>query len=114
MEWLQLKDEAQLSEIIEKSKHEPVVIFKHSTNCSISAMVKNRLETSWNNNEAGFPYYLDLIAYRPVSQKVEQLFSVRHESPQVLVINNGVCVYHASHIAINYKDIKGQLALVKS
>ena len=114
MEWLQLKEEAQLNEIIEKSKLEPVVIFKHSTRCSVSSMVKNRLDTAWNNAEAGYPYYLDLIEYRPVSQKIAELFHVEHESPQVLVINNGVCVYHASHTAINYRDIKEQLALVKS
>ena len=114
MEWLQLKEEGQLNEIIEKSKHEPVVIFKHSTRCSVSSMVKNRLDTAWNNEEAGYPYYLDLIAYRPISQKIAELFQVEHESPQVLVINNGVCVYNASHSAINYRDIKEQLALVKS
>ncbi len=114
MEWLQLKDESQLNEIIEQSKHHPVVIFKHSTRCSISAMVINRLETAWKKEEAGSPYYLDLISYRPVSQKIEHLFHVQHESPQVLVISNGVCVYHASHTAINYQEIKNQLATVKS
>ena len=114
MEWLQLNDEAQLKEIIEESKKEPVLIFKHSTRCSISAMVKSRLESTWKAQETDVkPYYLDLLSYRPISQKIQELFHVIHESPQALLISNGTCVYHASHIAINFPDIKNQ-ATVKS
>lgn len=114
MEWLQLKDEAQLNEIIEESKKEPVLIFKHSTSCSISAMVKSRLENTWKTEETDVkPYYLDLLNHRPISNKIQEVFHVVHESPQALLISNGTCVYHASHTAINFAAIKGH-AIVKS
>jgi|SRR6185312_16911281 len=114
MEWLQLKDESQLSEIIEESKKEPILIFKHSTRCSISAMVKSRLENTWKEGETEVkPYYLDLLSYRPISQKIQEIFHVEHESPQALLISNGACVYHTSHTAINFADIKSH-AMVKS
>ncbi len=52
------------------------------------------------------PYFLDLISYRSVSNKIQDAFYVEHQSPQVLVIKNGRCVYNASHIDINYKELK--------
>ena len=111
MNWLALNEEKELESIKSLSDTKPVVIFKHSTRCSISASALNRLERNWIENEMeGIkPYYLDLISYRPISAKIEAEFSVHHESPQVLIIKNGKCIYHASHIEINYNDIKRNL-----
>ena len=105
MQWKDLIEIDQINNIKEASGYS--VIFKHSTRCSTSAMVLSRLERSWNATEAGDlkPYYLDLIAYRPVSNKIQDDFYVQHESPQALVIKNGHCVYNASHIDISYKEI---------
>jgi bacillithiol system protein YtxJ len=50
-------------------------------------------------------YYLDLLAHRPLSAKVAEVFGVHHESPQVLVIRDGKCVYDESHLAISMMDI---------
>ena len=50
-------------------------------------------------------YYLDLINYRSISKKIEELYDVSHESPQVLVIKKGECVYDESHMSITMKDI---------
>jgi bacillithiol system protein YtxJ len=80
------------------------VIFKHSTRCSTSAMVKGRLERARTPEAIDF-YYLDLISYRPVSNKIAADFSVPHESPQILLILNGECVYDESHIGITMDDI---------
>jgi len=57
------------------------------------------------------PYYLDLIAFRDVSNEIAQKYQIAHESPQVLIIENGKCVYDNSHININYQDLK-DLSLV--
>jgi len=102
--WTPLTDEAQIREIRNQSASGPIVIFKHSTRCSISSMALNRLERS--EAPAGIQFYLlDLIRYRSVSNKIAEDFGVYHESPQVLVIRGGECVYDESHGSIHMADI---------
>ncbi len=108
MNWIQLTNVNQLEEIKEKSKQKPQVIFKHSTRCSISSMARGRLERSTAPNDADF-YYLDLITYRDISNKIAKDFHVYHESPQIIVIKNGECVYDESHGSITMDEIKEQV-----
>jgi len=107
MNWIPLTTEAQLTEIISKSHTQTQVIFKHSTRCASSSMAKNRLER--NNTITGIDFYfLDLLAHRSLSNAIAERFSVYHESPQVLVIKKGVCVYDESHSGINMDEIVEQ------
>lgn len=85
-----------------------MVIFKHSSRCSISSMAKNRLEREESPADVRF-YFLDLIKHRAVSNKVAEVFGVFHESPQVLLIKNEECTYDESHNGISMEDIKAQL-----
>lgn len=86
---------------------QPCLLFKHSTRCSISAIAKHRLEADWDLPETAVkPYFLDLIAYRRLSNQVAESFAVRHESPQVLLIHEGRCVYDASHLDISLEAIR--------
>ncbi|HEX8356534.1 MAG TPA: bacillithiol system redox-active protein YtxJ [Segetibacter sp.] len=110
MNWIELKSEAQIKEIKEKSALKPQVIFKHSTRCSISSMAKGRLERSIAPENTDF-YYLDLINYRNISNIVSKEFDVFHESPQILLIKNGECVYDESHASITMDELEEQLAL---
>lgn len=107
MDWKVLNDEAGLEEIAERSASRPQVIFKHSTRCSISSVAKGRLDRSDAPPTMDF-YYLDLIRYRNISNKIAEVFNVPHESPQVLVIRDGKCVYDESHIAIDMNEILSQ------
>lgn len=104
MNWIDLTSEEQLHQIKVKSNTKPQVIFKHSTRCSISSVAKNRLERSMEHDEVDF-HYLDLIKYRPVSNKIAEEYNVYHESPQILVIKNGECIYDESHSAIDMEEI---------
>ena len=104
MDWNVLRDENQLQEIIAKSETRPQIIFKHSIRCSISSVAKGRLDRSKVPPNADF-HYLDLINYRNISNKIAQVFNIHHESPQVLIIKNGACVYDESHSAIRMEDI---------
>ncbi len=110
MNWIQLTNAKQLEEIKETSKQKPQVIFKHSTRCSISSMAKGRLERSSTPQQADF-YYLDLIANRNISNQIARDFNVFHESPQILVIKNGECVYDESHASITMDEIKDHVSL---
>lgn len=105
MNWKHLEKATELNEIIDRSSVSPQVIFKHSTRCSTSSMVKNRLDKKEAPEGIGF-YYLDLIRHRDISNKIAEVFGVVHESPQVLVIDKGKCTYHESHSAIFMDEIE--------
>ena len=108
MDWIELTSESQLTEIKEHSKIKPQLIFKHSTRCSISGVAKNRLEKSTPPENVDF-YFLDLIKHRDISNKIAEEFAVFHESPQVLLIKNGECVYDESHSGIRMDEIAEQV-----
>lgn len=109
MNWIPLISEEQLNEIAAKSFTKSQVIFKHSTTCSISSMALNRLERSEAPANGDF-YYLDLLNLRPISIAIAEKFQVHHESPQIIVIKNGECVYDESHYGISMDEIAEQLA----
>lgn len=104
MNWIPLTSLEQIALIREKSFQKAQIIFKHSTRCHISSVVLNRLDKgdAPANSEV---YFLDLLKYRPVSDAIAETFSVWHESPQILVIQNGECTYDESHMAIRLEDL---------
>lgn len=104
--WIPLTSLEQLEEIANGSLQKPQVIFKHSTTCGISRMVMNMFTGSYAIPETQVDlYYLDLHAYREVSNEVGYKFQLLHQSPQLLVIKNGTVVAHASHGAITEVDL---------
>lgn len=105
MNWTPLQDVLQLTEIVNNSNITPQVIFKHSTRCSVSSMVKKRLDKNDAPEGTTF-YFLDLIKHRSISNKIAEHFAVRHESPQILVINRGKCVFTESHSGIVFDEIE--------
>src|SRR5436305_6597724 len=104
MNWNYLTDEGQLEEIISLSQTKPQVIFKHSTRCSISAVALQRLQKAQQPDGLDF-YFLDLLAHRPLSNKVAEVFGVHHESPQVLLVKDGKCIFDESHLGISMNDL---------
>ncbi len=108
MKWNNITSIDQLDEIMNVSNNGKVMIFKHSTRCSISSSALNRMERNWSNDVDDLktkPFYLDLIAYRNISNEIAQKWSIEHQSPQVLIIENGKCIYNESHMGIDYNEI---------
>ena len=103
MNWIKLESIGQLSEIDEKSRRGPVAIFKHSTRCSVSLTVLDRLERNLPSDTITENYFLDLLAFRPISNVVAEHYNIEHESPQLLIIRNGKAVHVASHFEISPK-----------
>jgi bacillithiol system protein YtxJ len=106
MNWILLTSEAQLQEITAKSFVKPQVIFKYSSRCAVSSLVKARLERNYQPVEIDF-YFLDLFAHRShrsISNEIAAVFNVSHESPQLLLIKKGECVYEESHSGINMQE----------
>jgi monothiol bacilliredoxin len=104
--WIALNTIEQLDVIASKSETKTQVIFKHSTRCGVSRMVLNQFVDAYELTEEDLDlYFLDLINYRDVSNEVGYTFQVMHESPQLLVIKNGVVVAHDSHGGVNAIDL---------
>jgi len=106
MNWQKIDKPEILDEIKKVSEKNPVLIFKHSVTCGISATVLARLERHWKDEKTTIlPYYLDLIRFRDISNQIVSVFGVRHESPQALLIRNGKCVFDASHYDIDFEEL---------
>ena len=106
MKWNVLSSPDQLDVIREESKSKPVLIFKHSSRCSVSQLTLDRLQRKWGAHAGDIkPYFLDLIAFRDISNRIADQFRVEHESPQVLLIRNGEVIYDRSHYDIEFGGI---------
>ena len=104
--WMPLADLGQLNEIMDLSHEQPVVIFKHSTRCSISRMALKQFENEFDLEGTVTPYFLDLLNHRDISQEIATRFDVYHQSPQLLLIKEGKSIYDASHSDIDAVVLK--------
>lgn len=103
--WQNLTSTEQLDNIAKRSHSKTQIIFKHSTRCGVSRMVMNQFVSQYNLDANLDLYYLDLLSFREISNEISSKFQTIHESPQLLIIKNGVAVTHASHGAINELDL---------
>jgi bacillithiol system protein YtxJ len=104
MNWIEIKHLSQIDDIKHLSKDRKVIVFKHSTRCSISNLALSKFERNWNFDNIT-PFFIDLLNYRDISDKIAVIFNVEHQSPQLLVIENGQCVENASHNFISNIDL---------
>jgi len=109
MKWEVLNNLDQLKTIDLESRNGSVLIFKHSTRCSISDAAIQRIERDWKDDFKIKPYYLDLIAHREISNALANNYGIEHQSPQVLMILNGKCIYTESHSGIRVSEIISQI-----
>ncbi len=105
MNWIALTKMQQLETIVADSFKKDIVLFKHSTTCPISTAARMRLDSAWSidTSQVDF-YYLDLLAYRAISNEIANKFSVHHESPQLIIIRKGEAIYDNSHLDISISD----------
>ncbi|MET0945273.1 MAG: bacillithiol system redox-active protein YtxJ [Flavobacterium sp.] len=107
--WIPLTNLAQLSDIENMSNVKPIVIFKHSTRCSISRFALKQFEREYDLDETVDAFFLDLIEHRDVSNEIASKFGVYHESPQLILIKNGKAVYDVSHSDIDAGALKSKV-----
>lgn len=96
-DWITMDSLQQINEIADNSEGQSVLIFKHSTRCSVSRMALKQFENEFKGAQDIDCYFLDLIKYRAISDEIAHKFSVTHQSPQVLIIKSGTCTYNVSH-----------------
>ncbi len=101
MPWSTLDSLSQLDEWFDRSFQQPVLFFKHSTRCSISAAALSRMERGRDQlPEEVAVVYLDLLAHRDISNALADKTGIPHESPQLLLVKDGKCLWDASHFDV--------------
>jgi bacillithiol system protein YtxJ len=90
-----------LEELFKLSESEPVVLFKHSTTCPISAAAYQQMEQMTDKVSL-----IVVQSSRDLSQKVEERTGIRHESPQAIILRKGQPVWHASHWKITAEAVE--------
>jgi bacillithiol system protein YtxJ len=96
--------------VVDLSRNEIVVIYKHSPICGASDTAIDTIGTfAGQARDTLNIFIVDVIDAREASQRIEELTGVRHESPQVLVLSGGAVIWHASHRRIRLEELQAQL-----
>lgn len=96
-----LPDTAALHAAIEESRRRPVLIFKHSRTCGISCEAFDELHSHLAGGPGEASYNLITVqSHRGVSDEAAAVLGVRHETPQAILLRDGVPVWKASHFMI--------------
>lgn len=104
--WAELTGSDSLKSLIEASYTRPQLIFKHSMTCGVSGMAKRRFEADAGSFAGRYGFHLLIIQKnRELSGQIASELQVRHESPQLLIVKDGVVAAHASHWQIDSLDL---------
>ncbi|REJ81300.1 MAG: bacillithiol system redox-active protein YtxJ [Bacteroidetes bacterium] len=109
MNWTNITSLESLKDALETSWIKPVLLFKHSTRCSISTAALSKLERNWQNSTGVEAFFIDLLAHRDVSNEIERVTGLKHESPQAIIVHKGEVLYHATHNGILFQEIRESL-----
>ena len=98
--FFKIEDRTALDNLMTDSKRRPVIVFKHSNACSISARAYREMQKF-----EGEVNILEVQTARDVSRELADLTGVRHETPQVIVLRDGKAVWNASHFDVTANDV---------
>lgn len=101
-------DDIKLLDVVDEISHtKPVVLFKHSTRCSISRFALKRFDAEFNYTDDQMGWYLlDLLNHRDISNEIAKRYNVEHQSPQIIVVRNGKAIFSSTHDGIDAHDLK--------
>lgn len=105
--WIPLNDLKVIDEAIALSFQKTVILFKHSTRCSISRFALKQFENDYDfSKEQLEPFFLDLLNHRNISNEIAKRFDIEHQSPQMIVLKDGVAVFSSTHSDIEAGILK--------
>lgn len=91
----------ELEQLLTESSHRPLLLFKHSYTCGISAEALDELVTYLSDRKGDARYAMVTVqTHREVSNAVAARLGVRHETPQALLVRHGQVVWSASHFRV--------------
>jgi bacillithiol system protein YtxJ len=106
---IELREDRDLETILETSKTNSVLIFKHSTQCPISAQVYEDFRGFAESSPEVTCGLVLVFENRRLSNAVAERLKVRHESPQAIIVKDGRAVWHASHWSITADSLSEAL-----
>jgi len=107
IQWHLLEHNAQVYQVEKDSFQIPILIYKHSPRCDLSNMTKQLLEQQWDYPPTTIcTYLLNVVKHTALSKLVAEVFQEYHQSPQVLLIQNGECTYAADYPDITIEEFK--------
>jgi bacillithiol system protein YtxJ len=106
---IQLRQERDFEQLLERSKTNPVLIFKHSTQCPISAQAYEEFTQFAESAGEMVCGLILVIENRNLSDAIAERVKVRHESPQAIIIKDGHATWHASHWSITADSLSDTL-----
>ena len=102
---VELRDPRDLEQLLQRSKTDPVLIFKHSTQCSVSDVAYEEFTRFSENTGDLVCGVVFVIENRDVSNAIAAQLGVRHESPQAILVQDGKPKWKASHWAITVEAL---------
>ncbi len=87
------------------------IVFKDSGTCELSQWAAHQLAKLVNVEEVMI-HRVDVHSQRALSQAIEAYFGVRHESPQLLFIDDGKVTWHSSHRALRTERVSAAIAAI--
>ncbi|MBE9462456.1 bacillithiol system redox-active protein YtxJ [Dyadobacter subterraneus] len=107
MNWITLTSEKEVEALT--NLRELALIYKHSPRCMTSLMAFRNMK-SGSESDYSIPFYMvDVIQNRDISRLIAEKFNIRHESPQVLIVKDGKCIFDTSHESIVLKNIVSKI-----
>jgi bacillithiol system protein YtxJ len=104
-----MKEITTEKELQEALKKPLLIIFKHSTQCHISAVAEREMQKFLAVYPSAPLYLVDVIAASSIAQAIALHTGVLHESPQILVLQEGIVIWHASHYDVRAENVEQAL-----
>ncbi len=110
LDWNYPQTIENMDELITLSDEKAVVFYKHSYKCGLCHMIHDDFQSQWGDSIKGVELvFIEVNNHRELSDYLAQKTSIRHHSPQVIVLKKGKIVYTATHGAIKIKEIKNSI-----
>ncbi len=102
-------ENAQINTAITNSSNKPVLIFKYSPVCPVSHYSQNEFNIFIDENDNLHSKVdfcqVNVVAARPISQEIAATLSIKHESPQAILLKDGEVIWHDSHSGVNRQSL---------
>lgn len=89
------------------------VLYKHSPICPTSGMAYEEIRELVRLRQDVPIYMVDVIRSRPLSRHIAERIGITHQSPQAIILQEGVPRWHGSHFDIGAEAIAARLQLLR-
>ena len=96
----------ELERMLAESRTRPLLLFKHSYTCGVSAEALDEVYAHIEEQARGVRYAMVTVqTHRDVSNAIAERLGIRHETPQAILVRNGRAVWNASHFRVTASEV---------